>query len=110
MAPPTSGHQGFVEPEPTPAQVIAGLRATVEDNPVQLLTPEGERVADPQWDRWIADIDGGPGVDGAGGIGGKRGPAGKSGPAGVAGKSGTEALQGLYRDMVLVRRADREAN
>ncbi|HTK66682.1 MAG TPA: thiamine pyrophosphate-dependent dehydrogenase E1 component subunit alpha [Pseudonocardia sp.] len=85
----SSSYQGFVEPEPTPAQVIAGLRATVEDNPVQLLTPEGERVPDPQWDRWIADIDGGPGVNGAG---------------------GSEALQALYRDMVLVRRADREAN
>ena len=85
MAVPTSGHHGFVEPEPTPAQVIAGLRATAEDNPVQLLTPEGERVADPRWDRWIADIDG-------------------------AADGGTEALQGYYRDMVLVRRADREAN
>ena len=40
---------GFTEPEPTPAQVIAGLRATVEDNPVQLLTPEGERVSHPDY-------------------------------------------------------------
>jgi pyruvate dehydrogenase E1 component alpha subunit len=72
-------YQGFVEPEPTPAQVIAGLRATVEDNAVQLLTAEGERLTDPHWDRWVDDID-------------------------------TAALRGFYRDMVLVRRADREAN
>ncbi|MDQ0378075.1 pyruvate dehydrogenase E1 component alpha subunit [Amycolatopsis thermophila] len=45
----------------------------------QLLTPEGERIASPQFDRYISDID-------------------------------PEALRGLYRDMVLVRRADREAN
>jgi pyruvate dehydrogenase E1 component alpha subunit len=75
----TAGYRGFPEPEPTPAQVIAGLRATVEDNPVQLLTPEGERLADADWDRWVDDVD-------------------------------TEALKGFYRDMVLVRRADREAN
>src|SRR5438094_481394 len=86
MASSTSGYQGFVEPEPTPAQVIAGLRATVGDNPVQLLTPEGERIADGRWDRWISDVDSGT----------------DSGDA--------EALCGLYRDMVLVRRADREAN
>lgn len=70
---------GFVEPDPTREQVIAGLRATGEDNSVQLLTPEGERIADRRWDPWVEDI----------------------GPA---------QLQGYYRDMVLVRRADREAN
>jgi pyruvate dehydrogenase E1 component alpha subunit len=70
---------GFVEPEPTREQVIAGLRATGEDNPVQLLTPEGERVASDRWDPWVTDVD-------------------------------TAALKGYYRDMVLVRRADREAN
>jgi 2-oxoisovalerate dehydrogenase E1 component alpha subunit len=70
---------GFPEPDPTREQVIAGLHATVEDNPVQLLTPEGERVADRVWDPYVADQD-------------------------------TGALQGLYRDMLLVRRADREAN
>jgi pyruvate dehydrogenase E1 component alpha subunit len=70
---------GFGEPDPTPQQVIAGLHATVEGDAVQLLTPEGERVADPLWDGRVADID-------------------------------ADALKSLYRDMVLVRRADREAN
>ena len=70
---------GFGEPDPTPQQVIAGLHATVEGDAVQLLTPEGERVADPRWDGRVADID-------------------------------ADALKSLYRDMVLVRRADREAN
>src|SRR5690349_182391 len=79
MPPTFQSFPGFAEPEPTPQQVIAGLRATVEDNPVQLLTPEGERVADPTWDQWVTDVD-------------------------------RDALQGFYRDMVLVRRADREAN
>jgi pyruvate dehydrogenase E1 component alpha subunit len=70
---------GFPEPDPTREQVIAGLHATGEDNPVQLLNPEGERVADRRWDPFVADQD-------------------------------TDALRGLYRDMLLVRRADREAN
>ncbi|AUS78847.1 pyruvate dehydrogenase (acetyl-transferring) E1 component subunit alpha [Actinoalloteichus sp. AHMU CJ021] len=63
---------------PTAEQVIAGLRATSEGGPdlVQLLTPEGERVAHPHF-----DIDITP-----------------------------DELRGLYRDMVLVRRADRESN
>jgi 2-oxoisovalerate dehydrogenase E1 component alpha subunit len=67
--------------EPSPAQVIAGLRATSEGGAelTQLLTPEGERVSSPRFDPYLADID-------------------------------DEALRGLYRDMVLVRRADREAN
>jgi pyruvate dehydrogenase E1 component alpha subunit len=61
--------------------VIAGLRATSEGGAelVQLLTPEGERVENPEFDRHVADVT-------------------------------AEDLRGLYRDMVLVRRADREAN
>jgi 2-oxoisovalerate dehydrogenase E1 component alpha subunit len=60
----------------TPAQVIAGLRATSEgENLVQLLNPEGQLVSYPQFDLEIS-------------------------PA---------QLQSLYRDMALVRRADREA-
>jgi 2-oxoisovalerate dehydrogenase E1 component subunit alpha len=72
---------GFAEPEPTPEQVIAGLRATVEggEDLVQVLTPEGERLHSPKVDAFLEDID-------------------------------VSALQGLYRDMVLVRRFDREAN
>lgn len=63
-----------------PAHVVAGLKGTDEGGPelVQMLTPEGERVAHPRFDGYadatVAD------------------------------------LQGLYRDMVLVRRFDREAN
>ncbi|SDI59584.1 pyruvate dehydrogenase E1 component alpha subunit [Actinokineospora alba] len=66
---------------PTAEQVIAGLRATSEGGPelVQLLTPEGERVENPEFDRYVADVT-------------------------------AEDLRNLYRDMVLVRRADREAN
>ncbi|WP_199429061.1 pyruvate dehydrogenase (acetyl-transferring) E1 component subunit alpha [Qaidamihabitans albus] len=67
--------------EPTPEQVIAGLRATTEGGAelTQLLTPEGERLASSPFDSYVADID-------------------------------ATALCELYRDMVLVRRADREAN
>ncbi|MQA62032.1 MAG: pyruvate dehydrogenase (acetyl-transferring) E1 component subunit alpha [Actinophytocola sp.] len=67
--------------KPTPEQVIAGLRATTEGGAdlTQLLTPEGERIASPIFDPYVADVD-------------------------------AEALRELYRDMVLVRRADREAN
>jgi 2-oxoisovalerate dehydrogenase E1 component alpha subunit len=70
-----------VAAQPTPEQVIAGLRATSEGGAelTQLLTPEGERVPSEQFDPYVADID-------------------------------ETALRGLYRDMVLVRRADREAN
>ena len=70
-----------VAAQPSPEQVIAGLRATSEGGAelTQLLTPEGERVPSPQFDKYVEDID-------------------------------AEALRGLYRDMVLVRRADREAN
>ena len=70
-----------VAAQPSPEQVIAGLRATSEGGAelTQLLTPEGERVPSPQFDKYVDDID-------------------------------DEALRGLYRDMVLVRRADREAN
>ncbi|HEX8758645.1 MAG TPA: pyruvate dehydrogenase (acetyl-transferring) E1 component subunit alpha [Pseudonocardiaceae bacterium] len=61
----------------TAQQVIAGLRATSAGaDLVQLLTPEGERVAHPQFDLQISPAE----------------------------------IQSLYRDMVLVRRADREAN
>ncbi|MBV9315487.1 MAG: thiamine pyrophosphate-dependent dehydrogenase E1 component subunit alpha [Pseudonocardia sp.] len=72
---------GFAEPEPTPQQVIAGLRATAEggEDLVQLLSPEGERVTDSRFEPWVADVD-------------------------------VDRLRALYRDMVLVRRADREAN
>ncbi|OXM74322.1 MULTISPECIES: pyruvate dehydrogenase (acetyl-transferring) E1 component subunit alpha [Amycolatopsis] len=67
--------------QPSREQVIAGLRNTDAGGAevTQLLTPEGERIASPQFDRYISDVD-------------------------------PEALRGLYRDMVLVRRADREAN
>ncbi|OZM72799.1 pyruvate dehydrogenase (acetyl-transferring) E1 component subunit alpha [Amycolatopsis antarctica] len=67
--------------QPSPEQVIAGLRATSEGGSdlTQLLTPEGQRVHSPQFDPYVADIDG-------------------------------KALQDLYRDMVIVRRGDREAN
>jgi pyruvate dehydrogenase E1 component alpha subunit len=72
---------GFVEPEPTPQQVIAGLHATGEGGVdlVQVLTPEGLRIAEPRFDRYLGDVD-------------------------------VPRLQSLYRDMVLVRRFDREAN
>jgi 2-oxoisovalerate dehydrogenase E1 component alpha subunit len=68
-------------PAPSREQVLAGLRATDEGGAdlVQLLTPEGERVADERFDRYVADVD-------------------------------AAALEALYRDMVLVRRFDREAN
>jgi 2-oxoisovalerate dehydrogenase E1 component alpha subunit len=61
--------------------VVAGLKATDEGDPelVQMLTPEGERVGDPRFDRYTEDVD-------------------------------VETLKGLYRDLVLVRRFDREAN
>ncbi|WP_300018364.1 pyruvate dehydrogenase (acetyl-transferring) E1 component subunit alpha [Pseudonocardia sp.] len=61
--------------------VIAGLRGTDDGGPdlVQLLTPEGERVPDPRFDRYAADVD-------------------------------VETLKNLYRDLVLVRRFDREGN
>ena len=76
--PPTS--DAFDQPV-SPEQVIAGLKATDEGGAdlVQLLTPEGERVGNPRFDGYVADVD-------------------------------VSALQRLYRDMVLVRRFDREAN
>jgi 2-oxoisovalerate dehydrogenase E1 component alpha subunit len=76
--PPTS--DAFDQPV-SPDQVIAGLKATDEGGAdlVQLLTPEGERVGNPRFDGYVADVD-------------------------------VPALQRLYRDMVLVRRFDREAN
>lgn len=79
--------QGFVgvttavEAQPSPQQVIAGLRATSEGGGdlVQLLTPEGQRVHHPDFDGQVAEV-------------------------------GPTQLQALYRDMVLVRRVDREGN
>jgi 2-oxoisovalerate dehydrogenase E1 component alpha subunit len=72
-----------IEPDVRPSRehVVAGLKATDEGDPelVQLLTPEGERVSDPRFDGYAADLD-------------------------------VEVLRGLYRDMVLVRRFDREGN
>ncbi|MFD2468128.1 pyruvate dehydrogenase (acetyl-transferring) E1 component subunit alpha [Amycolatopsis silviterrae] len=70
-----------VAAQPSPEQVIAGLRATSEGGAelTQLLTPEGQRVPSERFDRYVADVD-------------------------------DETLKNLYRDMVLVRRADREAN
>ncbi|WP_034267914.1 pyruvate dehydrogenase (acetyl-transferring) E1 component subunit alpha [Haloechinothrix halophila] len=67
--------------QPSPDQVIAGLRATTEGGAdlIQLLTPEGERVESPIFDPYVADVD-------------------------------DASLRELYRDMVIVRRADREAN
>ena len=76
--PPTAAVQ---ESRPSREQVVAGLKATDEGDPdlVQLLTPEGERVSDPRFDRYATDLD-------------------------------VDALRDLYRDMVLVRRFDREGN
>ena len=63
--------------QPTPSEVIAGLRATSHgDDLVQLLSPEGDFTAHPDF------------------------------PIEVS----AELLRGLYRDMVLVRRFDREGN
>ena len=53
--------------------------ATDTEDVARLLTPEGERISDPDLERWVADVD-------------------------------SAVLQSLYRDMVLVRRFDREAN
>ena len=79
--PEPGGGPAATAAKPTPEQVIAGLRATSEGGAelVQLLTPEGQRVPSPEFDKYVADI-------------------------------GGEELCGLYRDMVLIRRADREAN
>jgi 2-oxoisovalerate dehydrogenase E1 component subunit alpha len=76
--PPTAGVQ---ESRPSRDQVVAGLKATDEGDPelVQLLTPEGERVSDPRFDKYATDLD-------------------------------LDALRSLYRDLVLVRRFDREGN
>ena len=51
--------------------------ATDIDDVARLVSPDGERIADRELDRWVADID-------------------------------AEALRGLYRDMMLVRRIDTE--
>ncbi|WP_077489262.1 pyruvate dehydrogenase (acetyl-transferring) E1 component subunit alpha [Sinomonas mesophila] len=50
--------------------------------PVQLLTPRGERLADARYDGYLADVDG---------------------------DAGAEVLEGLYEDLVVVRRIDAEA-
>ncbi len=63
--------------QPTPSEVIAGLRATSHgEDLVQLLSPEGDFTAHPKF------------------------------PIEVS----AEELRGLYRDMVMVRRFDREGN
>ena len=76
--PPTSA---AADAPPSREHVIAGLKGTDDGGPdlVQLLTPEGERVPDPRFDAYAADVD-------------------------------VERLQDLYRDLVLVRRFDREGN
>ena len=76
--PPTSTD---ADVPPSREHVIAGLKGTDDGGPdlVQLLTPEGERVPDPRFDAYAADV-------------------------------GVEQLQDLYRDLVLVRRFDREGN
>jgi len=76
--PPTSTD---ADAPPSREHVIAGLKGTDDGGPdlVQLLTPEGERVPDPRFDAYAADV-------------------------------GVEQLQDLYRDLVLVRRFDREGN
>ena len=76
--PPTSERD---VPRPDREHVIAGLKATDDGGVdlVQLLTPEGERVPDPRFDPYAADVD-------------------------------VERLKDLYRDLVLVRRFDREGN
>ncbi len=76
--PPTSTD---ADAPPSREHVIAGLKGTDDGGPdlVQLLTPEGERVPDPRFDPYAADVD-------------------------------VERLKDLYRDLVLVRRFDREGN
>ena len=76
--PPTSAE---ADSPPSREHVIAGLKGTDDGGPdlVQLLTPEGERVPDPRFDSYAADVD-------------------------------VERLKDLYRDLVLVRRFDREGN
>ncbi len=76
--PPTSAE---ADAPPSREHVIAGLKGTDDGGPdlVQLLTPEGERVPDPRFDAYAADVD-------------------------------VEQLKDLYRDLVLVRRFDREGN
>lgn len=54
----------------------ADLATDVEDV-ARLLSPDGERIADTELDRWVQDVD-------------------------------ASVLRGLYRDMVLVRRIDKE--
>ncbi|MDP5228223.1 MULTISPECIES: pyruvate dehydrogenase (acetyl-transferring) E1 component subunit alpha [Arthrobacter] len=49
---------------------------------MQLLDPSGQRVARPELDRWLADVDG---------------------------EGGARVLAGLYEDMVVIRRIDMEA-
>ena len=66
---------------PSPEQVIAGLKATSGgDDLIQMLTPEGEFSRHPDY------------------------------PLDVTAEELPEVLRGLYRDMVLVRRFDREGN
>ncbi len=76
--PPTSAE---ADSPPSREHVIAGLKGTDDGGPdlVQLLTPEGERVPNPRFEPYAADV-------------------------------GVEQLKDLYRDLVLVRRFDREGN
>ncbi|WP_031470215.1 pyruvate dehydrogenase (acetyl-transferring) E1 component subunit alpha [Sciscionella sediminilitoris] len=76
---PTPMVPGSRTAAPSPHQVIEGLKATDDPRALELLTPEGERVAHPEFDPYLSDI-------------------------------GPEELKGFYRDMVLVRRYDREGN
>lgn len=66
---------------PSRDQVVKGLKGVDEGGAelVQLLTPEGERIPDERFDRYVPDVT-------------------------------VEDLKSLYRDLVLVRRADREGN
>ncbi len=72
---------GFTEPDPTPQQVIAGLHATVEGG------EDLVQLLTPEGER-VSD----PRFDGR------------------VTDIDADGLKALYRDMVLVRRADREAN
>ncbi|WP_354529050.1 pyruvate dehydrogenase (acetyl-transferring) E1 component subunit alpha [Nakamurella sp. UYEF19] len=66
---------------PSPSQVIAGLKATSGgENLIQVLNPEGEFTPHPDY------------------------------PLDVSAEDFPALLKGLYRDMVLVRRFDREGN
>ncbi|MGH3621870.1 MAG: hypothetical protein ACRDQ5_08780, partial [Sciscionella sp.] len=79
--PPSVGAASAITAAPTPEQVIAGLRATGEGG------PELVQLLTPEGER-------------------VHNPAFSPYAEGIT----AEELRGLYRDMVLVRRFDREAN